>query len=52
MVLKLPTNEEAKIAKAHLKKVDFAQEMLLDEMFEDLRINYESNLPKKEEPDK
>ncbi len=50
--MKLPTNEEAKVAKEHLKKVDYAQEMILDEMFEDLRTHYDSNLFKRTELDK
>jgi len=45
----LPTNEQAKFAKAHLRKVDYAQEMIMDEMFKDLRINYDSDLSKKKE---
>jgi len=48
----LPTNEQAKFAKVHLKKVDYAQEVILDEMFKDLRINYDSNLSKKKELDR
>ena len=48
----MPSHEEMKSVKAHLKKVDKAQEMILDEMFEDLRLNYDSNLTKKKGSDK
>ena len=47
----MPTNKEARDAKTHLEKVDYAQEIILDQMFEDLRINYESDLSKKAKPD-
>ncbi|KGG14079.1 MULTISPECIES: hypothetical protein [Prochlorococcus] len=41
----MPTHEEIKAAKAHLKAVDNAQELILQDMFDDLRSNYENNLP-------
>ncbi len=44
----MPTSKEAKTAKEHLDKVDSAQEMILDEMFDDLRMNYDSNLSKRQ----
>ncbi len=48
----MPTNEQAKVSKAHRKEVDYAQEMILDEMFEDLRINYDYHFSKKIELEK
>ena len=37
----MPTHEEIKAAKAHLKQVDDAQELILEAMFDDLRNQYE-----------
>ena len=42
--MKLPTHQEIKEAKAHLKQVDDAQEHILEAMFDDLRSNYDANL--------
>ena len=44
---KLPTHDEIKAVKAHLKKVDNAQEIVLQAMFDDLRSRYNGNLSKK-----
>ncbi len=44
----LPTHDEMKAAKAHLKEVDDAQEIILEAMFTDLRCNYDSNLLEKD----
>ncbi len=45
--LKLPTHEEMIAAKAHLKQVDNAQELVLEAMFDDLRSNYDCLINKK-----
>ncbi len=43
----MPTHDEMKAAKARLKEVDDAQEIVLEAMFDDLRSSYNSNLSKK-----
>ena len=44
----MPTHEEIKAAKAHLKQVDDAQELLLEAMFDDLRSQYEDSFLERE----
>ncbi len=43
----MPTQDEIEAIKEHLKDVDNAQEAILEAMFDDLRINYELDLPHK-----
>ncbi len=45
--LTLPTHDELEAAKAHLKDVDNAQEVILEAMFDDLRNSYQTDLSKK-----
>ena len=40
----MPTHEEVKAAKAHLQKLDDAQELILEDMFDDLRSEYKNSL--------
>ncbi len=44
----MATHDEVRAAKAHMKEVDNAQEIVLQAMFDDLRNNYETNFDKKE----
>ena len=39
----MPTNKEIEDAKAHLQDVDNAQESIIEDMFDDLRSNYEDH---------
>ncbi len=47
----LPTHDEIKASKAHLKEVDNAQEFILEAMFDDLRSNYEYHFKEKKTTD-
>ena len=40
----MPTHEEVQAAKAHLKLVDDSQELILEDMFDDLRSHHEFDL--------
>ena len=39
----MPTHEEIEAAKAHMKEVDSAQEIILEAMFDDLRSEYDNS---------
>ena len=43
----MPTHDEIKAIKEHLKDVDNAQEAILEAMIDDLRSNYETDLSEK-----
>ncbi len=43
----MPTHDELEAAKAHLKDVDNAQEVILEALFDDLRNSYQTDLSKK-----
>ena len=42
----MPTHKEIEAAKAHMKAVDNAQEIILEAMFDDLRSEYQTLLLK------
>ena len=46
----MPTHDEIRAAKAHIEKVDNAQEIILEAMFDELRSNYEINFSERKEP--
>ncbi len=44
----MPTHDQIRAVKAHLKLVDHAQEFILEDMFADLRRHYENRLLERE----